>query len=200
MSELSSQHKAEIVKHLKQVQKVQAIKYARAAFNISLKDSVRLVNTVDQELNPDKKIDLDSFSNVLRLPKIYYVIFGGLGALMMIGAGIMFMYDYNAASKSVKTRGIVIEFRYDEGAASPVVSYEWNGAEYTYYSTTYSDPPSFQIGEEVELFVDPSDPTNAMINSFSERYLGIIILGGLGAMFLGILFLIDRTMGKIKLK
>jgi hypothetical protein len=197
MSELQSEHKQEIVKFLNAGQRLQAVKYAADNFKIALKDAIRLVNTVDQELHPDKKINLDSFSpRGMGLPKIFYIAFGGVGGLLLCIAAIMYYYDQHAMNSYRKTEGVVINFRYDEGAASPVVRYNWEGTDMTYYSSTYSNPPSFDLNETVELYVNPTDPEEAVINSFSERFLGMLIVGGLGAFFLGFILLFHKVMGK----
>lgn len=196
MSDPSEKHRAEIEKFIKQGKKMQAIKYARDAYNISLKDSVRLVNTVDQELNPDKKIDIDSFSQGGGMPKIFYYVFGIAGVGMILGASYLFYDEQSFATGSVKTIGEVIDYTRDEDASYPVVRYNWEGEEFTYYSSTGSNPPPYEIGEQVELLIDPLNPNKAMINSFLDRFLGITILGGLGVLFVGILYIAHKAFSK----
>ncbi len=76
--------------------------------------------------------------------------------------------------------------------ARPVISYLWEGKELTYVSNTYTNPPAFERGERVELFVNPSDPSDVWINSFVECYLAMTIVGGIGVVFLALFYYLSK--------
>lgn len=190
--------KEELKKLLQAGNRIEAVKYARDTFNVSLKDAVRLVNTVDQEMNPGKKIKIDSFTQDSGIPKIAFYVFGGLGILFMGIAVVLFYFDQRAVHTFTKTTGVVVANRLDQDADgstyAPDVTFQWEGKELMYRSSTYSNPPSFQIGEQVDLYVNPSNPYDVVIDSFSQRFVVIIVFDVLGITFLGVLGLTNKFM------
>jgi hypothetical protein len=59
---------------------------------------------------------------------------------------------------------------------SPVIEFQVNGQTYSFDGDTASDPPAYEVGEEVSVLYDPADPDTAQINKWSERWLMPIIL------------------------
>lgn len=127
--------------------------------------------------------------NNTQLPRIFYLAFGGVGLLLLSIAALLFYFDQRAANLYTRIEGIVIRNQFNNGMARPVISYSWEGKELTYASNTYTNPPAFERGERVELFVNPSDPTDVWVDSFTERWLAMTIVGGIGIVFLGFLAL-----------
>ena len=80
------------------------------------------------------------------------------------------------------TTGVVV--RLDEQSDSnggcctyvPIVEFEAEGNTYSFDGDTASDPPAYEVNEEVSVLYDPSDPNTAQINKFSERWLLPLIL------------------------
>jgi hypothetical protein len=58
----------------------------------------------------------------------------------------------------------------------PIVEFEAGGNTYSFDGDTASDPPQYEVNEEVSVLYDPSDPNTAQIDKFSERWLMPIIL------------------------
>jgi hypothetical protein len=58
----------------------------------------------------------------------------------------------------------------------PIVEFQADGTTYSFDGNTASDPPQYQVNEEVPVLYDPSDPNTAQINKFSDRWLMPIIL------------------------
>jgi len=58
----------------------------------------------------------------------------------------------------------------------PIVEFEVDGKTYSFEGDTASDPPQYDVNENVPVLYDPSDPNTAQINKFSERWLMPIIL------------------------
>lgn len=127
--------------------------------------------------------------NSTQLPRVFYLAFGGVGFLLLAIAALLFFFDQRAANLFTRIEGTVIQNQIDGGTARPVVSYSWEGKDLTYVSNTSTNPPAFEPGERVDLFVNPNDPTDVSIDSFVERYLGMTIVGGIGVVFLGFLAL-----------
>lgn len=122
-------------------------------------------------------------------PPIFYRAFGGVSFLLLGIAAVLFFFDQRAANQFTPVEGIVIRNQFNGKMARPVISYQWEGKELLYFSTTYTNPPAFERGEKVKLFVNPKDPTNVTINSFIGRFLSMLIVGGIGLVFLGFLAL-----------
>lgn len=66
----------------------------------------------------------------------------------------------------------------------PVFSYTYNGKDYRAESGTSSDPPAFQVGEEVELKIDPDNPKDFYAPSDKTYALLGIIFSAMGGVFL----------------
>jgi hypothetical protein len=125
----------------------------------------------------------------VKLPSVFYWAFGGVGTLLLCIAAIIFYFNQRATNQYVHLEGVVVRNEFEGNTARPVIAYLWEGKELTYFSNTSTNPPAFEVGERVELFVNPSDGTDVWVNRFSERWLGMVIVGGIGIVFLGFLTL-----------
>lgn len=81
-----------------------------------------------------------------------------------------------------RTKGNVVrleESNSSEGGCcvySPVVEFTAGGQTYSFESGNASDPPAYDVGEEVSILYDPAKPETAQIDSFFERWLFPIII------------------------
>lgn len=123
------------------------------------------------------------------LPRIFYYVFGGVGFLLLIIAAVIFYNGQQAAAQFTRVEGVVVKNQFNNGMARPVIRYSWQGNEFTYADNTYTNPPAYERGEKVELFVNPNDPHDVWINSFMGRYFVVTLVGGIGLVFLGFLTL-----------
>lgn len=61
---------------------------------------------------------------------------------------------------------------------APVVSFKSkSGNQYRFESSQASNPPSYSVGETVEVIYNPSNPCNASINDFFSRWFLSLLLG-----------------------
>jgi hypothetical protein len=80
------------------------------------------------------------------------------------------------------TTGIVVELKEQSDAEGgcctylPVVEYSVNDQKYSIDGGTASDPPQYEVGEEVPILYDPSSPSRAQINKTMERWLFPVII------------------------
>ena len=58
----------------------------------------------------------------------------------------------------------------------PIVEFQAEGKTYSFDGNTASDPPQYDVNENVPVLYNPSDPNTAQINKFSDRWLMPIIL------------------------
>jgi len=85
-------------------------------------------------------------------------------------------------TKGVTTPGIVT--RLDERSSSeggcctyvPVVDFEVNDQVYTLEGDNASYPPAYEVGEQVDVRYDPTNPNTAQIDSLFARWLFPVII------------------------
>jgi hypothetical protein len=125
----------------------------------------------------------------MELPKFFYYAFGGVAMLLLSIAAYIFYLNQVAANNYVKVEGVIIKNQFRGGMARPVIRFQWNDESKVYASNAYSSPPAYQRDEVVELFVNPNNPEDVVINNFLGRYLAMTIVGSIGLFFLGFLIL-----------
>jgi hypothetical protein len=81
-----------------------------------------------------------------------------------------------------QTIGVVIRMEESSSAESgccvysPVIEFNANGQAYSFEGDNASNPPAYQVGEEVPVLYDPARPEIAQINKWTERWLFPIII------------------------
>ena len=80
------------------------------------------------------------------------------------------------------TTGIVVRLDEQSDAEGgcctyvPIIEFEAGGNTYSFRGDTASDPPAYEVSEEVSILYDPANPNTVQINKWSERWLMPIIL------------------------
>ncbi|AEF20132.1 DUF3592 domain-containing protein [Pseudomonas fulva] len=122
-------------------------------------------------------------------------IFPGIGALMLAGAVGIQVARFSDQAQMTRTEGSVVDI---EGGCPTVSFSSLDGTLGEYHSGTCSTPPSFDIGERVTVYYDPQNLERARIDSFEQNWIGSLILGGIGAVFLalGLLFVLPPLFAK----
>lgn len=177
---VSEQQKTEVKRLIAQGKKIEAIKYLRQEFNIDLKSAKTLADHIEDDLNPLEYSTTSINIKVIRAKasNLFGKIFLGIGFILLAVTMLLIFLDYDHEKTSIRTIGVVIN-----NPSQPTFEYEFDGNKFYYYSTTSSNPPSYQLGEEVELLVDPSDPSNVIVNTITDRWLGIIVIAFIGSIF-----------------
>ncbi len=173
--------KTRVVDLLKQNKKIEAVKAVKEELNIRLKQALHYVEEVEKEVNPKFKSSQAAGCG----PGVFILVFVVVGLIMMGTAGWIYTRKAQTIANGTPVQGTVVSFNTnDDGdALAPVVAYQWNGQEMQYHSSTYTNPPAYVMGEEVVLYIDPQDPGDVVIDSFSERWLAVVILGVMGFIF-----------------
>ncbi|MTI39771.1 DUF3592 domain-containing protein [Fulvivirga lutimaris] len=189
---VTEKQKQEVRQLLIEGRKIEAIKYIRQHFNLDLRQSKTLVEHVEADIEPweFKKASRSAPTKPLKAGcagKSIALIFGSIGMIMLSIAFYIFYTDAQQIDRSELVIGTVVS-----NPSQPTIEYQFNGETYNYYSTVQSNPPSYDMGEEVEVYVDTENPNNAIINTITERWFSIIILGIIGAVFSGVAFLTNR--------
>jgi len=120
--------------------------------------------------------------------KIMTTIFAVVGAGMIIGAVFMVISTNKFLDGAIIVNGEVMDlvesYSEDSTTYAPVVAYRTEtGDVFSFKSNTSSNPPSYSIGEQIEVLYSPSDPRSARINSFFSLWGGSVIVGILGSVF-----------------
>jgi hypothetical protein len=121
-----------------------------------------------------------------------------MGIILLIGAAIplvigivLTIRTYGFTSSAERTQGEVVAMEGTD-AKAPVVSFkDRRGIEHQIISSVASSPPSFAVGETVEVLYDPANPDEARIDSFFQLWFGAflgLVMGG-GALFLTLIFI-----------
>lgn len=84
----------------------------------------------------------------------------------------------------------------DKVTYRPVFEYSYQGRKYLTASNTSSNPPAFEVGEKVELYLDPDDPAKIYVPGDKTIYIVCGILGGIGAVL--VLLLLIKLIIEIK--
>ena len=89
--------------------------------------------------------------------------------------------SWKLETEGVTTTGIVASMKETtdtEGSCcvySPVIEFQAGGRTYSFPGGTATYPPQYQVGQSVQVRYHPSDPENAQIENFFDRWLVPII-------------------------
>ena len=91
--------------------------------------------------------------------------------------------SWQLEQNGVKTSGTVVRLEESDSSEggccvySPVVEFVAKDEQtYSFESSNASDPPAYEVGEEVPVLYDPANPDTAQINKWSERWLFPLII------------------------
>ena len=130
----------------------------------------------------DKTLDVVG-TGVNRLQIGCWIIFGNLFLAAFCLWGVYAGYtSWGLQNEGVTTTGTVIrleESNSSEGGCcvySPVIEFNANGRAHSFEGDNASYPPAYEVGDVVNVIYDPSDPSRAQIDKWSERWLFPIII------------------------
>lgn len=164
----------------------------------------------------NRRWQITSSKGIMRFGCVSFVI-----GLILLGMAFVSYNDEEAFAKTAKyTTGTVVDFIENinnhsnvnnvsnnvssnntntvNTSYSPVVSFQVNGYDYKFVSSSGSNPPEYQTGQSVEVMYDPQNPFNADINSWSDKWFGVIIFIILGIVFTALGALLITFRNKIK--
>ena len=181
---VSDEQKTHVRSLLIEGRKIEAIKYVSDNFGLGLKESKELVDLIDQDIAEHEyiKTGMRMAKKVGRnAGKLVGGIFAFIGLIFLVIVTFVFISNQELANNGVVVTATVVDDPYQ-----PTFEYVFEGDTLYYYSSTSSDPPSYHLGEQVEMFVNPVNPYDTLVNTFMDRWFLIVLLGGMGAVFFGI--------------
>ncbi|MCU0357842.1 MAG: DUF3592 domain-containing protein [Cyclobacteriaceae bacterium] len=69
------------------------------------------------------------------------------------------------------------------GEVVAILEYDWNGTLYQSFAKVVNDPPDFEVGQTIPILVNPNNPEQIVLDTFSERYSIALWMGGFGVFF-----------------
>jgi len=116
------------------------------------------------------------------------ILFLVVGLGLLAGAGFLWRNHAGFAAHAVRADGVVIDLNYHSGSKGgsyyPEVEFKAaDGSVVHITGSTGSNPAAYDRGEHVAVIYQPNNPQGARIDSFSENWLGVVILGGMGLVF-----------------
>ncbi|MGF6346952.1 DUF3592 domain-containing protein [Variovorax sp. W2I14] len=124
--------------------------------------------------------------------RIIKFVFGLVGVLMLVGAGLLYQNTTKFIASASRAQGEVIDLlrvessrRNSSDTWRPMVHFKLPSGEIIEFTpSSSSSPPAYDKGEIVEVFFNPADPKDARLDGFFDLWGGAAIVGGLGAVFL----------------
>ncbi len=124
----------------------------------------------------------------MKVTKLISILFSLIGIGMLIGTYFITQSTLDFTAEAQLTEGQVIKNvqRRSEDSYTyyPVVAFiAPDGRQIQFMSSTGSKPPSYDVGERVEVLYRPDNIEDARINSFFSLWFGSIIFGIMGSVF-----------------
>jgi ribosomal protein L7/L12 len=161
-------------------QQIQAIKYLREEYQLTLAQAKQLTDLASEESGMATPFRFNSAS-------LAFYIFAFVGTVFLVVTFYFLWRDYQITNDSITVIGRVIDLQYGNvdhnSGAIPVIEYVWKGKKKVVNGSTSSNPPAVEMGEKVEVIINRSDPDEVVINLISERYFLMIIFGIMGSIF-----------------
>ncbi|MBD2700357.1 DUF3592 domain-containing protein [Spirosoma sp. BT702] len=115
-----------------------------------------------------------------------FVLFFFLIGLSLAGiAWYIYRSHQELVKNGISTKGIVIgmhRIKPREYPVAPSIRYRTlDGIERVFHSSEGRNPPAYQIGEEVTLYYNPSQPDDVVLEG---DYLLVYVFGGMGFVFM----------------
>ncbi len=188
---LTPQQKEHIQRLLYEDRKVEAVRYLVEEFGLGLREARLLVDTLKKQqqgggpMQPSEVRASASSAQKSGCIGLVGKLFMTIGVVLMGSAVYLAANKYDTLSDYLTVTGKVVQ-----SPAQPVVEYSVEGETYSIQAAISSNPPSYHLGEEVQVRVNPQDPYDAIIDSFWEKYLTSVILAFMSLFFLlpGIIF------------
>ncbi|MBX2962756.1 MAG: DUF3592 domain-containing protein [Cyclobacteriaceae bacterium] len=193
---INQEVKQQVIALLQRGQRVRAKELLQDKFQVASDDAEKLVQAIELE-HPRAKTVPPHIAEQMTLVKsqaggcivlglrtlmVFFFIF--TFAFYAIAIGLLVYFNNYIGNPESITGTVVSVKENDSGSQAPVVEYTWNNEVKRYESTMYSSPPDYSVGDQVALLVNPENPDEAVIDSFTERYMLSTVFGGVGTFFL----------------
>ncbi|MBX2966242.1 MAG: DUF3592 domain-containing protein [Cyclobacteriaceae bacterium] len=174
-------------------QRAEAKALLKTKFQVSEEQAEQLVLTIEKE-KPVANVIVPQLGKrvsqgtggcvplILKGLMIFFFLITFIFAAFAIG---IYFYENRFAGEGIAVEGIVISLtENDTGSLAPLIEYAWQDTLRQHQSNFYTSPPDYEVGQQVPLLLNPENPEEVIIDSFSDRYLISIVFGGIACFFL----------------
>lgn len=176
--------KQALIELLREGKRNEAKTIAERQFKVSTHEAELLIQALERELIQTSG-QLTAFPNqsagcFLRILQSVKTTAAVFSIILLLVTFLSWYLNNSFAHKAIQVTGRVTELVPEDSVSAglaPVVEYTFNGEIKLYRSQIFSQPPAYQLGEEVTLLINPDNPDDVVIDSFSERYFTTFIFG-----------------------
>jgi hypothetical protein len=208
---LTPEQKEHAIDLIEMGEKLEAVRYFQEVLNIDAEQALLLAEKLEQEVEtgPDlqelRQTHEELKSSGANVGRIVGLVFMGIGMVMLAVVFYLIYSHQQFEKKAVTVKGTVVEFQSYESRNknnssttmyTPVFEYAFKGKKYTYVSTSSSNIKEYEVGEPLDILVDPENPSEVLVNSFMEKWFLPLLLGFMGALFSGLGYVVFAVLGK----
>jgi len=123
------------------------------------------------------------------------IVFSLVGGLLALIGVFLFIRTRIFIGKAQEVKGTVIQMVYSRtssssgsgGGYAPVYQFRTlDGQSIVIQDSLSSNPPRFQVGQEIDVLYESGNPQKARINKWMDLYFVPVLLGGMGLIFGGV--------------
>ena len=123
------------------------------------------------------------------------IVFSLVGGLLALIGVFLFIRARIFIGKAQEAKGMVIQMVYSRtssssgsgGGYAPVYQFRTlDGQTIVIQDSLSSNPPRFQVGQEINILYESGNPQKARINKWMNLYFAPVLLGGMGLIFGGV--------------
>ena len=122
------------------------------------------------------------------------IVFSLVGGLLALIGVFLFIRTRVFIGKAQEVKGTVIQMVYSRSSSSnsgggyaPVYQFRTlDGQNIVVQDSLSSNPPRFQVGQEIDVLYESGNPQKARINKWMNLYFMPVLLGGMGLIFGGV--------------
>jgi hypothetical protein len=115
---------------------------------------------------------------------LFAIVFLLVGVGLLIAVGFVTANGLEKASSGSRVEGIVVEANDNQ---KPIVEFRTrDGQRLRVEGSISASPTPYRVGERIGVFYDPANPSDALIDSFIERWFLTLLLGGFATVFTAI--------------
>lgn len=215
---VTDSQKQEVRDLIAQGKKLKAVRHLQDRFELTAEQALALTEQVAKEMEDagldtnlvfEQKIKscLTQSLKASKIPKVIGSIFAFFGLCMLGVVVYIYITDSSFIEHAILIEGKCTGYDSyqnsdDNGGSTTmytaIFAYEYGGEEYTHYSGSSSSSQDYDYDEVVEIYVDPDNPADALVNSFWERWFFIILFGFMGSMFTGLGLMAVLLFGRSK--
>jgi hypothetical protein len=123
------------------------------------------------------------------------IVFSLVGGLLALIGVFLFIRTRIFIGNAQEVKGIVIQMVYSRSSSSsgsggryaPIYQFKTlDGQSIVIQDSLSSNPPRFQVGQEIDVLYETGNPQKARINKWMNLYFVPVLLGGMGLIFGGV--------------